>query len=808
MNGQSNSIPVVDVDNAFPAMVERPGGRRSAAIPGDLGPQVEASIRDVLGWRPRPEDPAAFTNALNAAFRLTVVEGHVESEFVPRGYAVQADLGAVTGGQASLYRRARLVRGEALRILDGLVPLRADADADDMESYRLLVRNAVERVVDEMGAAGGPRVQMVNMYLAGLTGTAAPTGGSADTIAGQLGALRDRFGLVDANVNTVEEEGVRTAYWTLVDLVTDLQGSWNRQVLKFTGASGQGFLGTELILLSRLMEAAADQVEEVEDVLDSVLVSESERRTLVLDPANGLTLDGLLTWIRDFLTHEGRRLAQDAGRDGIVSALAPMLVEIVKTFKTALADRVEEYAGPERCDEDCVPVTWLPASCCERLPAGLYAARSRIAVAGLCRLLLQLARTAQRVGRWAQPVALTVGFVPVDTQPGLVEVQLRGLNMRLNYIPGFVPDPGRFADQDCRVEDFGADGLVLPMRGSATADDESITGVFRISEIAAALRGSAPQGVLRRILAEPCVLPAEVLPLAIVDGELGRVVHAPTPVSWPGLQPIWSPYPLKRTRRRPWPVPTDEHFVPADLVTDADRDPELDDTDEAPPKSAGGGRPRAGGWTPRSPRIGHMVGDDGADGDDGDEWPDEPVFAKHRFIPKDFAFDDVDDDEVDPVDDQDVADQPILHEGVWPDEEGADDAPDDGDDVEPPVVIEEPADDADDDGDDVEPPAVFEDSDELLDEEDIGDDIGDDIEDDVVVGDEVIEDEVIEDEHEQDLEHAEEPDDHVEIDKAVLEYLSAPEFQELMALVAEHELKTEVNKLLAAARLNIQIRKA
>ena len=28
---------------------------------------------------------------------------HIVADFVPRGYAVQADLGAVTGGQASLY---------------------------------------------------------------------------------------------------------------------------------------------------------------------------------------------------------------------------------------------------------------------------------------------------------------------------------------------------------------------------------------------------------------------------------------------------------------------------------------------------------------------------------------------------------------------------------------------------------------------------------------------------------------------------------------------------------------------------------
>src|SRR6201999_4447784 len=144
------------------------------------------------------------TDALGAVFRLDHVEGHVVARFVPRGYAIQADLGAVTGGQASLYRRAMLARTESLRILDGLTPLRADADEQDMDAYRTIVRNAVQSLVDEMGAPGGPRVAMIDSYFNGLTGGL--TAVDPDTVGGQLGALRERFGLVDDNVNTIEEE--------------------------------------------------------------------------------------------------------------------------------------------------------------------------------------------------------------------------------------------------------------------------------------------------------------------------------------------------------------------------------------------------------------------------------------------------------------------------------------------------------------------------------------------------------------------------------------------------------------------------
>lgn len=566
MNTQTKSIPVVDVDNAFPAMVEQPSSRRrdTGSVPGDVAPQVTTVLRDVLGWRPRPGDPNAFTNALGAAFRLRMVEGHVEADYVPRGYAVQADLGAVTGGQASLYRRAMLARTESLTILDGLVALRPDADVEDMNSYRLLVRNAVERLVDEIGAAGGPRVQMVDLYFAGLTGSAPPIAGTtADTVAGQLGGLRDRFGLTDDNVNTVEDEGVRTAFWTLVDLVVDLQTSWASQRGRFGGGVGEGFLGTELIILSRLMEAAADQVEELEDVLDSVLIAESERRTLVLDADTGLTLDGLLTWLHDFLSHEGRSLAQDAGRDGIVSGLAPMAVELVKTFRLTLADRIQDRpAAGEESGGNALPVVWLPASCCAKLPAGMYAARTRIAVAALCRLLTELARTAQRIGRWAQPVVINVTMRPVRGRNDIYEVEFRGVNFRAEHIPAFVVNPAARHADDCHLDDFGTDGLVLPQRGSSTADDESISGLFRGEHLTPVLRQL--QGMLDAspwTQAGGVVLPAESVPIAILDGETGRVVRAPQPVTWPALRKAWDPivsFPDLRTR---WErIAEDEQF--------------------------------------------------------------------------------------------------------------------------------------------------------------------------------------------------------------------------------------------------------
>ena len=527
----SGHIPVVDVDQAFPTLVGPTTGS-TAVAPFDQGPQVKAAIRDVLGVRSRVEDPKAFTDALTAAFRLRLVEGHVESQFVPRGYAIQADLGAVTGGQASLYRRATLSRSEILRILDGLMPLRVDGDAQDMDAYRTIVRNAIQNLVDELGAPGGPRVAMVDSYLTGLLGTHPDR--DPDTIGGQLGALRDRFGLIDDNVNTIEEEGLRTAFWTLVDMVRDLNQSWRAQRVHFTGGSGAGFLGTELILLSRLMEAAADQVDELESVLDSVLIPQSERQTIVLHDETNLTLDGLMTWLRTFLAEEGRHLAQDAGRDGIVSALAPTAVALAETFKHSLADPIV----PGYTVEGVVPIRYLRAGCCRHWPPGMRSARVAIAVSSLCRLLMELARRAQRIGRWAGVVVIDVTvsrlFNNVDNkgQTEAVNVEVRGLNLRRHFIPAFVKASARErGEENCHAEDLSPKDLIRPMELSATADGESVSAVFRANKV---MDVFAEAGI-EVIPAEGLMLPASDVPIALLDSETGRVVHAPWPRSWPRL---------------------------------------------------------------------------------------------------------------------------------------------------------------------------------------------------------------------------------------------------------------------------------
>ena len=567
----SPSVPLVDVEQAYPVLTAETTRRRpTAASPDDLGPVVTAALGDVLGWRPRAGDPRAFEAALAAAFGLADVEGHVVSTFRPRGFSAQADLGAVSGGQASLYARARSARSQSLELLDALVPLRTDADLDDCDAFRALVRGAVTRLVDELGAPGGPRIVVVDSTFTMLTGwqpahPLAPieemhsaSNVDPDQVGGQLGALRERFGLVDSHVNTVDEERVRTSYWTLVDLVVDLQRAWASRRSSFSpGAASGGFLGTELVLVSRLLHACAEQVDELEDVLDSVLVSAAERQTLVID-RSGLTLSGLLDWLRTFLTVDGARYAQDGGRDGMLTAFTPTVVALSETVADCLGavvrgpaahemvtrrrwSETEVHEGPSNSFDDVGAEveserdgaevddvvgagvgTDLPVGGRGSLPAGMYTGRVRIATAALLQQLESLASTAARISRYPRVVLFDVTVQELGDEPGLVKVSARGINLQPSYRPAF------------RLSRGGP--LVGAVAGTSTSDDDTIEGIFRSEDLpwAGAKRDSTAVSPRGAALRNGVVLSARALPeLVVVDGETGREVTSPRVRRWP-----------------------------------------------------------------------------------------------------------------------------------------------------------------------------------------------------------------------------------------------------------------------------------
>ena len=126
-----------------PAPVAGGGGTAGA---GD-GQIVDQAMRDVLGWRPGG-DLSGFQAALTGAFQLREVEGHTAWTWQQRGYAVQADMGALTGAQASIYARAKSALDQLLPLLAGLTSLNPALFPDqDREAIRTVVTTELQELV-------------------------------------------------------------------------------------------------------------------------------------------------------------------------------------------------------------------------------------------------------------------------------------------------------------------------------------------------------------------------------------------------------------------------------------------------------------------------------------------------------------------------------------------------------------------------------------------------------------------------------------------------------------------------------------
>lgn len=319
------------------------GGGRSS-----LGQVALQAVTDVLGWKANNSDPKGFIGALTQAFTLTEVEGHVQSTWVPRTYAVQTDLGGgISGAQASLYMRAKDALGQSLNLLEGLYPLDPDADPEYVKALREMARSQMTEIVKEFGAVGLPSILRIDTYFNILLGQNPAQNPSVvydpDLIQGTLGQLRDTFGIRFANNpfnNSVADEEDITNFRVISDYMTSLMQSWLANRNFFILAPNQlAFFGTQLVLISRQFNVIAETVNEVRFTLDSVFIGPSERQTLLLefaDPAlSPMFLEDVLDEVDKFMTDEGPRLLRDGGRISVTNNILPVVQSLQNMVEQA-----------------------------------------------------------------------------------------------------------------------------------------------------------------------------------------------------------------------------------------------------------------------------------------------------------------------------------------------------------------------------------------------------------------------------------------------------------------------------------------
>ena len=100
---------------------------------------------------------------------------------------------------------------------------------------------------------------------------------------------------------------------------------------------------------------------------------------------------------------------------------------------------------------------------------------------------------------------------------------MRGLHLRPTYVPALVSTPGT-------PPDFGS--LILPLQGSASADDDTLVGIFQRNALPFPL-----QDLLNGARCPGCADGRQRGTAGDCRWGLGRMVQGPTVTTWPRLQP-------------------------------------------------------------------------------------------------------------------------------------------------------------------------------------------------------------------------------------------------------------------------------
>jgi hypothetical protein len=286
-------------------------------VSADTSPdrRVQDQLRTIFRGRV-PTDAGEIVAALNRLFPRKEKEGQIEYDYAPLALGGVGELGrGLSATQASLFARATAVLADTKVTLETLKPQKAAADAENVQAIRLLVLREAGELVDELGRAGGSRVERVDTLFDILNG---------DT--DLLGRLAEEYGLTRSEIQTVEEndnfisyEVIRTAWQRISESWTDFK------------ALQEGDFGVQSGKLMRELKLVAASVDDVESALDAINVDVTDREESLIGD-NDLSLDGLLGWVRHVALDEGPQAVNEGGKVG-VRALIPTLTTLTGIFE-------------------------------------------------------------------------------------------------------------------------------------------------------------------------------------------------------------------------------------------------------------------------------------------------------------------------------------------------------------------------------------------------------------------------------------------------------------------------------------------
>lgn len=252
--------------------------------------QVQRAINQVLGRAPG-RGAGSFMNALNGAFPTTATSDGQQVAFTPSrsmislygtgsssdGTYSASDFGKLPGSdngyagtisarQANLLRQASIIAGDAIRVLEGLTPFVPEAELDQVEALRALIRSEIHSLIDEFGRVDEPRKERVDAYFSALklhiTGF-----GERSFLDSQTQAA------------TVEDEAQLAGFELLKSYRGSLQAAW-QTFYDIDRKSSTSFSLSQRVDRAGILLPIVGQVnDDFEAAMDSVGFTESERRS-------------------------------------------------------------------------------------------------------------------------------------------------------------------------------------------------------------------------------------------------------------------------------------------------------------------------------------------------------------------------------------------------------------------------------------------------------------------------------------------------------------------------------------------------
>jgi hypothetical protein len=252
--------------------------------------QVQRAINQVLGRAPG-RGGGSFMNALNGAFPTTGTpegqqvtstparsmvsmygeEGSGGGSYSANGFGKlpgsdNGYAGTISARQANLLRQASVMAGDAIRVLDGLTPFAPEAELDQVDALRALIRSEINSLIDEFGRVDEPRKDRVLAYFSALK--------LHVTGFGERAFLDD-----PTRAATVDDEAQVAGLELLKSYRNNLRSVWNT-FYNVDRKSPTSFSLSERIERAGILLPVIAQVnDDFEAAMDSVGFTESERRS-------------------------------------------------------------------------------------------------------------------------------------------------------------------------------------------------------------------------------------------------------------------------------------------------------------------------------------------------------------------------------------------------------------------------------------------------------------------------------------------------------------------------------------------------